>query len=351
MDDRTMMGQALDEARATRPHPNPRVGALVVTPRGRVLARGTHQAAGLPHAEVVALQNAGAAARGSTLYVTLEPCAHRGRTSPCVDAIVEAGIARVVAPLEDPDPRVSGRGFAALREAGVEVDVGVMAGEAEKLDPGYFHHRATGRPRVTVKVALTLDGQLAAADGSSRWITSEEARRDAHLLRAEHDAVVVGAGTVLTDDPSLTVRLDGFNGRQPLPVVIAGRRPLSAEARLFQREALVLAPRPQELPATVIAVPDESGLRVDLVAGLRCLGDHGILDALVEGGAALSRALFAAGLVDRGVFYLGAKLAGGVGTPALAGDFLTMAEAHPVEIVDVRRVGPDLRVEFVPGER
>lgn len=351
MDDRTMMRQAFDEARATRPHPNPRVGALVVTAGGRVLARGTHQAAGLPHAELVALQGAGPAARGSTLYVTLEPCAHHGRTPPCVDAIVAAGIARVVAPMEDPDPRVSGRGFAALREAGVAVEVGVMADEAVRLDPGYFYHRATGRPRVTVKAALTLDGQLAAADGSSRWITSEEARRDGHLLRAENDAVVVGAGTVLADDPSLTVRLDGFNGRQPLPVVVAGRRPLPPEARLFQREALVLAPRPVELPATVIAVPDESGRRVDLVKGLRCLGERGILDALVEGGAALSRELFAAGLVERGVFYLGAKLAGGVGTPALAGGFPTMAEARRVEIVDVRQVGPDLRVEFVPGKR
>ncbi|MBW3667149.1 MAG: bifunctional diaminohydroxyphosphoribosylaminopyrimidine deaminase/5-amino-6-(5-phosphoribosylamino)uracil reductase RibD, partial [Actinobacteria bacterium] len=186
------MRRAFELARSHRPHPNPRVGAVVVSPTGEVVGEGAHEAVGKPHAEVLALEEAGAAARGSTLYVTLEPCSHRGNTPPCVDAIATAGVARVVVGVGDPDTRVSGTGIAMLRRAGIEVVENFMAGEAEAADPAYFRHRRTGMPTITLKYAMTLDGSVAAADRSSRWVSSEAARVDAHRLRAEMDAIVVG---------------------------------------------------------------------------------------------------------------------------------------------------------------
>jgi diaminohydroxyphosphoribosylaminopyrimidine deaminase/5-amino-6-(5-phosphoribosylamino)uracil reductase len=339
------MREAISLAAPTRPHPNPRVGALVLDAAGGVVARAAHLGPGHPHAEAAALGAAGSRARGGTLVVTLEPCDHTGRTPPCAATIVAAGVARVVVGAGDPDARVAGRGLERLHAAGLEVQSGVAAAEVEALDPAYFHHRRTGRPRVTLKAALTLDGQAAAADGTSRWITSPEARRDAHFLRAEADAVVVGSGTLAADDPHLTVRLPGYDGPQPRPVVVAGRRPLPAGARLWARHPVVLAPTPVEADAEVAVCPGPDG--VDLAAGLAALGGLGLLEVLVEGGPTLSGALLAADLVDRGVLYLGASLAGGVGRPALAGRFPTLASARKVEIVSAHRVGPDLRVEFL----
>ncbi len=330
---------------APRPHPNPRVGALVLDRKGQLVAEAAHAGAGQPHAEALALTQAGTRAVDGTVVITLEPCDHHGRTPPCTDAILDSGIARVVFGASDPDDRVDGAGLAKLTTNGVEVIGGVLAAEVEAADPGYFHHRRTGRPLVTLKTAATLDGQTAAADGTSKWITSAEARDDAHLLRAGSDALMVGAGTVLADDPRLNVRLPDFDGPQPLPVVVAGNRPLPPDAKVFARKALVYASEHLDLPAEVVPVPAEEG-GVDLAATLGDLGDRAIVDLLVEGGARLAASFFRAGLVDRGVFYLAARLAGGTGRPIFATAFPTLARAANVAITDVMGVGPDLRVEF-----
>ncbi len=334
-------------AAAPRPHPNPRVGAVVLDAAGNVAAEAAHLGAGMAHAEADALRLAGERARGGTVVVTLEPCDHHGRTAPCTQALLDAGVARVVAGAEDPDPRVRGRGIRRLREAGVDVVTGVLAGSVEALDPGYFHHRRTGRPRVTLKVAATLDGQTAAADGTSQWITSPEARADGHRLRAEAGAVMVGAGTVIADDPRLDVRLDGWDGAQPRPVVLAGSRPLPHDARVFARKALVYAAQRLDLPAEVVVVPPGPG-GVDLAAVLADIGDRGMLDVLVEGGPTLAGALWQAGLVDHAVLYLGATLAGGTGRAVFAGPFATLGDARPVGVVGLGKVGPDVRVELEP---
>lgn len=341
------MQRALALAAAHRPHPNPRVGAVVVSAAGEVVGEGAHVAAGAPHAEAVALAAAGRRAAGGTLVVTLEPCDHHGRTAPCTEAVLAAGVARVVFGADDPDARVGGRGVARLRRSGIEVTGGVLAPQVEAADPGYFHHRRHGRPRVTLKAALTLDGQSAAADGSSRWITSEAARVDAHRLRAEADAVMVGAGTLLADDPRLDVRLPGYHGPQPRPVVVAGRRALPASARLWEREAVVLAPGgPFPDPRVELVVEPGPGGTVDLTAGLTRLGELGLLDILVEGGARLAAGLWQARLVDRGVFYLAGLMAGGAGIGAFDRVFATLGEARAVEVVAVDRVGADLRIEW-----
>jgi len=209
--DASFMRRALDLARRGRgkASPNPMVGAVIVSNDGRIVGEGWHERPGTPHAEPVALAAAGAEARGATLYVTLEPCSHTGRTPPCAPAVIAAVIGRVVAATSDPNPKVDGRGFAALREAGVRVDVGTLAADAERLIAGFFKHTRTGLPFVTLKMAASLDGKVAARDGSSRWITGQAARQDVHVARAESDAIMVGAGTVAADDPSLTVRLEG----------------------------------------------------------------------------------------------------------------------------------------------
>lgn len=347
--DRDMMKAAIEAAGSHHTHPNPRVGAVVVTADGVVAGRGSHAGPGRPHAELVALEAAGDQAAGSTLYVTLEPCVHHGRTPPCTEAILAAGVERVVVAIEDPDPQVAGQGFAALRAAGIDVTIGVLAAQAAAIDPAYFHHRRTGRPRVTLKAALTLDGQVAAADGTSQWITSVEARLDGHRLRAEADAVMVGAGTVFADDPRLTVRTEGYEGPQPLPVVVAGRRPLPADAAVFSRPAIVFAPAPQELPGEVILAPAAAGTKVDLARALDALGGRGIVDLLVEGGSTLAAAFLAERLIDRGVFYVGASLGGGTGLPVFGGVFASLGDARSVEITRVQRVGPDIKIEFEMG--
>jgi len=343
-----LLTEALALAAAHRPHPNPRVGAVVLDTAGTVVGRGAHVAPGRPHAERVALAEAGPAAAAGTLVVTLEPCVHTGRTPPCTEAVVAAGVATVVVGALDPDSRVAGRGVAALRAAGLDVRVGVPGVDAEAVDPGYFHHRRTGRPRVVLKAALTLDGQVAALDGTSQWITGEEARHDAHRLRDAADGILVGAGTVLADDPRLTVRLPGHGGDGPRPVVVAGRRPLPPAAAVWERDPLVLSPVPVATPSGTVVVAPGPGGRVDLAAALPALAGEGILELLVEGGPTVAAALWEAGLVDRGVFYLAARVAGGAGTGVFARPFPTLSSARPVDIVGLSRVGPDVRVEWTP---
>lgn len=337
-----LMREALSLTTGTQPHPNPRVGAAVVS-EGQIVGTGAHREAGEPHAEVIALHDAGLRTRGSTLYVTLEPCSHHGRTPPCVKAIVDAGIERVVIGALDPDERVNGSGVRELRAAGIETAHGVLEDEVEASDPGYFHQRRTGLPLVTLKMAMTLDGQIAAADRTSQWITGPEAREDGHRLRAESDVVVVGTGTVLDDDPRLNVRLADYHGRQPRPVVIAGTRSLPGDAAVFDRDALVYTRDSADLPGEQVVVGGTNG--VDLAAAFKDLGTRGYLSALVEGGATLARSLVAARRVDRLVLYYGARLGLGRGLAAFAGTFSTLEDAVRVDIEDVERLGSDLRID------
>jgi diaminohydroxyphosphoribosylaminopyrimidine deaminase/5-amino-6-(5-phosphoribosylamino)uracil reductase len=309
--------------------PNPWVGCVVVPAapagNGAGFFEGATAPPGGPHAEVTALAGAGDAARGATLYVTLEPCVHYGQTPPCTDAIIEAGVSRVVVGVQDPDTRVAGRGIAALREAGIEVTEGVAADEvAEQLAP-YLKHRRTGHPWVVLKMAASLDGRTAAPDGSSRWITGADARRDVHRLREHSDAVLVGAGTVRADDPELTVRLDDDrtdDDGQPLRVVL-GRAPEGAKVH----PAL-------ELEGDLGGVLDE-------------LGNRGVLQLLVEGGATVAHDFHAAGLVDRYVLYLAPALFGGDdGRPLFVGPGAgTIADVWRGRLVSVEQLGDDLRVE------
>lgn len=321
-DDLLHMGRAVELAAGVRTttSPNPWVGS-VIQPGG---FEGATQPPGGPHAEVAALRAAGRLARGATLYATLEPCPHTGLTGPCVDAIVAAGISRVVVAVEDPDERVRGAGIRALRAAGLTVDVGVGEDEVRAQLAPYLKHRSTGRPWVVVKLAASLDGRTAAPDGSSRWITGAEARADAHRLRSESDAVIVGAGTVRTDDPSLTVRR--HRGRDPIRVVL-GKAPPSARVQ----PAL-------ELSGDLGGVLDE-------------LGRRGVLQALVEGGATVAGEFHRAGLVDRYVVYVAPALFGGDdGRPVLAGPGArTIAEIWRGRMVSVVRLGDDIRLECSPA--
>ena len=320
--DEAAMRRALALAATVRgtTSPNPWVGS-VVEPGG---FEGATAPPGGPHAEIVALAAAGDRAAGATLYTTLEPCSHHGRTPPCVDAIVDAGVARVVVGVLDPDAHVAGGGLRALRAAGIQVDVGVCEDEVrEQLGP-YLKHRTTGRPWVVLKLAATLDGRTAAPDGTSRWVTGEEARADGHRLRAQSDAVIVGAGTVRADDPELTVRQ--ATGADPLRVVL-GRAPEGARVH----------------PAL-----EMDG---DLGDILDQLGRRGVVQAMVEGGPTVAGDFHRAGLVDRYVFYLAPALLGGDdGRPVFAGPgAATMADAWRGRVVSVDRLGDDLRVECSPA--
>lgn len=340
------MQRVLRLAREHRTHPNPRVGSLVVSESGVVVGEGVHVGPGEDHAEVAALKAAGSDAEGATLYVSLEPCAHSGRTPPCVDAIIAAGVRRVVVGVVDPDRRVSGEGVRRLREAGVEVIEDFLPEQARSVDPAYFHHRETGLPLVTLKYAMTLDGSVAARDRSSQWITSEPAREDAHRLRAEADAVVVGAGTLRSDDPRLDVRLPGYRGPQPRPVILSGAADLPREGEIWARDPLVVTTTERYLPAGDQLIVSGAGGRPDPRETCLALADTGYLDILFEGGPTIAAAWWRAGVVTRGVAYIGAKLAGGGGIPPLAGVFETMGEAMPAKIVASRSLGPDLRIDF-----
>lgn len=340
------MLRAIDLARKhVHTHPNPRVGSVVVDSHGTVVGEGWHEGPGTRHAEVMALEEAGSRAQGSTVYVSLEPCSHHGRTPPCVDALIEAGVFRVVVGAIDPDPNVAGGGVARLDEAGIEVVTGVLEGPAREVDPAYFQHRETGMPRVTLKWAMTLDGSVAAVDGSSQWITSEDARRHAHEVRAGVDAVIIGAGTMRMDDPGLDVRIEGYQGDQPRPVVVAGRNPLPAEARIWERDPLVVATSVLSIPAgELLEVPGDE--LPDPSETCRALAGIGLLDLLLEGGPTLAGAWWRAGVVSAGLVYVGARVAGGSGRSPLAGIFSTIGDVDEVEFGPVRNVGIDVLIEF-----
>ena len=318
-----LMDMAIAAGEKARWHapPNPWVGALVVDAFGVVVGEGHTQAPGESHAEVEALRRAGAAARGSTLVVTLEPCCHEGRPGPCVEAIVEAGVARVIVGVEDPDPRMRGRGIELLKASGVDVEVGIEADAVRAQLAAYLWHRTTGRPYVVAKVASTLDGVVAMADGTSQWITGDAARRDAHVLRAQSQAVLVGAGTVRSDDPTLTARLDDIV-IEPLRVVL-GSAPETAKVRPCLE------------------------LRGDLGQVLDELAGHDVVQLLVEGGPTTISAFFEAGLVNHVVWYVAPAFAGSIGTRGALSDLTTttIGALRRGRVVDVRRIGEDIRMD------
>jgi len=301
--------------------PNPWVGAVIVNERGVVIAEGHTQVPGESHAEIDALRRAGDAARGATMVVTLEPCCHVGRTAPCTDAIIAAGIARVVVGILDPDTRVSGQGVEQLRASGVDVEIGIEENVVRAQLAAYLWHRVTGRPYVVAKVAATLDGAVAMADGSSQWITGEPARRDAHVVRAQSQAIIIGAGTVRSDDPRLTARLDDIV-LEPLRVVL-GEVPPGAKVRpCLERHG-------------------DIGLVLDE------LGQLEVLQVLVEGGPSTTSAFFEAGLVNHVVWYVAPAFAGGGGTVGALRDLSTptIKALRRGRVVSVTRIGEDIRVD------
>ncbi len=342
-----------------RTWPNPSVGCVIVKD-GRVLGRATTAPGGRPHAEPQALAMAGAAARGATAYVTLEPCCFHGRTPPCTDALIAAGVSRVVVGVRDPDPRVDGAGLQRLRAAGIEVVEGVLQAEAEDAAEGFFSRVRRGRPMVTLKLASTLDGRIATRSGESRWITGEPARREAHAMRGRHDAIMVGVGTALADDPDLTCRIEGFKAAPMVRVVADSHLRLRLTSRLVAsaREvptwvlarASADAHRAAALESAgveVIRVGD-SAVGVDLAAGLRVLGERGITRLLAEGGAQLAAALLRDDLVDRLAWFHAPGVMGGDGWPAAQGfGIAALAQMPRLRRVAVRVAGHDMLSEFV----
>lgn len=320
--DEDYMREALRIARYAegRTSPNPLVGAVIVRD-GRIIAEGWHRKAGTPHAEIHALRMAGDLARGATLYVTLEPCSHYGRTGPCAKAVAEAGIARVVVAMQDPNPKVAGRGMEMLRAAGVEVCCGVLAAEAVCLNEVFLHWITTGLPFVALKTAMTLDGKIATHTGDSQWITGEASRLRVHELRDRYDAILVGIGTVLHDDPSLTTRLPDRQGKHPLRIVLDSMARTPRTAKLLTDGAAltliaVTARAPQERVAALRQAGAEvlvcgEGPRVDARALLKALGEREMSSVFVEGGGRVNASLLAAGFVDKVYAFVAPKLVGG----------------------------------------
>ncbi len=331
----------------------------MVVKDGRIVGRAVTSPGGRPHAEPQALAMAGPAAAGATVYVTLEPCSHHGRTPPCADALIEAGVGRVVVGAADPDPRVDGRGIAGLRQAGIEVAVGVLADQARRITAGFFSRVQRGRPLVTLKLASTLDGRIATRTGESRWITGEAARREAHALRGRHDAVLVGVGTVQLDDPELTCRLEKFKPVPSVRIVVDShlRSPLTAQLVATARQTptwmLVRngadARRSQAFSDLGVRVMEvESGAAgVDLAAGLAELGRAGLTRLLVEGGAQIAGSLLRADLVDRIVWFHAPGVMGGDGWPAAqAFGVEALASMPRFARLDSRTLGDDVMTEL-----
>jgi diaminohydroxyphosphoribosylaminopyrimidine deaminase/5-amino-6-(5-phosphoribosylamino)uracil reductase len=355
--DHEHMARALRLARhgLTTAHPNPRVGCVLVRD-GRIVGEGWHRAAGEPHAEVNALAQAGAAAAGATAYVTLEPCAHTGRTGPCTRALIDARVAEVVFAHEDPSSRAPESGRALLERAGIRVRAGLMRSEARRLNEGFFSRTERGRPFVRLKIAASLDGATAMADGESRWISDEAARADVQRLRAACGAIVTGIGTVLADDPLLTVRDESRILKQPLRVVVDARLETPVTARLLDAPGEVAVfcadatgREPLEARGAKVYRASDGRGRVDLGAMLRTLGELGINDAFVEAGPRLCGAFLTAGLADELVIYQALHIMGSETRRMFATPSLTrLANRIALDIADVRRVGACLRITARP---
>ncbi len=338
--------------------PNPSVGCVLVQD-GRVVGRGVTAPGGRPHAETIALASAGAQARGATAYVTLEPCSHHGRTPPCAEALAAAGVARVVVACSDPDPRVDGAGIALLRAAGLEVVAGTLATEARSLQAGFLTRVGLGRPMVTLKLASTLDGRIATRTGESQWITGPAARRAAHALRGQHDAVLAGVGTVQADNPELTCRIPGYRRTPDLRIVVDSHLRTGLTARVVSTAATVPtwflhrsgadADRMLALNEAGVQLIEVAGAEhgIDLAAGMQALGAAGLTRVLVEGGAQIAGALLRAGLVDRVAWFHAPSVMGGDGWPAAQAFGTTALDGMPrFQRVGSREVGDDMLTEF-----
>ena len=339
--------------------PNPRVGCVLVRD-GQVVGEGWHQMAGGPHAEPIALQQAGEAARGATAYVSLEPCCHHGKTPPCSDALIDAGVVRVVAAMLDPNPLVAGRGLQQLQEAGIEVASGLLAAQAEALNPGFVSRMRDGKPYVRCKLAMSLDGRTAMASGESKWITGSAARADVHRLRARSSAIMSGIGTILADDPSLTVRLDNdeLAPRQPLRVILDPHLSTPPTARFLSQpgQSLIVTACEEGGPRTALEAAGAEVVRlpqgadaIDLHALMSLLAERQINEVLLETGAILSGAVLHAGMIDELVIYMAPKLMGDGAkglfhTPGLE----RLADAVSLDIQDIRAVGNDWRITARP---
>ena len=349
------MREALRIARNAegRTSPNPLVGAVIVRD-GRIIAEGWHRKAGTPHAEIHALRMAGDLARGATLYVTLEPCSHYGRTGPCAKAVAEAGIARVVVAMQDPNPKVAGRGLSMLREAGIEVRCGVLADEAARLNEVFLHWITTGMPFVVLKTAMTLDGKIATRTGASQWITNEASRRRVHEYRDIYDSILVGIGTVLHDDPSLTTRLPDGTGKNPVRIIVdsQARTPLSAKV-VCDGQAKTIVAVTEQAPearckalekAGVEVIRAGSGAHVDLRLLLQMLGEREICSVFVEGGGSVNFSLLEASLVDKVYAFIAPKLVGGreALTPVEGEGFASLGECVALTDVHVEELAGDI---------
>lgn len=358
--DRAFMAQAIRLARRGlgTTWPNPSVSAVLVRPDldMRIVGRGTTGQGGTPHAENIALAEAGDLARGTTLYVSLEPCSHHGRTPPCADAITAAGVARVVAAIIDPNPLVAGQGFARLRDAGAAVDVGVLEDAARQAALGHIMRVTQGRPAVTLKLAAGSDDLIPAGNGAPNFVTGEIARAHAHLLRARHDAILVGRGTIKADDPELTCRLPGMEQRSPVRVVLDSRAALSPQARVFfdpmaspvwvvcgDAADATSTSALTDAGATVLPVAASASGRLDIASVLAVLNARGITSILVEGGPTVWRTFLEADLVDRVALYRGAAAAGEGGLKPFVTEGLDRLTSDPhFSLSSTRRLGPDM---------
>jgi diaminohydroxyphosphoribosylaminopyrimidine deaminase/5-amino-6-(5-phosphoribosylamino)uracil reductase len=357
---RKYMERALELAELGRGYtsPNPLVGAVLVKD-GHVVGEGFHQRFGGAHAEVVALEHAGDAARGSTMYVTLEPCCHYGKTPPCSRAIIDAGIARVVMAMEDPNPLVAGNGRVELEHAGIEVESGLLAERAERLNEAFIKFATTGLPFIIAKAAMTLDGKIATRQGDSRWITGEEARDYVHWLRAGMDAIMVGSGTVEADDPRLTTRTASGDGRDAVRIIIDGDARLSPGRRVFSVNStaptlvVVKTTAPADRKDALRSAGAElietepKNQKTDLAEVVKKLGERNIASVMIEGGGGLLAAAFEAGIVDKVLFFVAPKILGGTGapTPVEGPGVGTIDDAIHLADVSTRRIGNDILIE------
>jgi diaminohydroxyphosphoribosylaminopyrimidine deaminase/5-amino-6-(5-phosphoribosylamino)uracil reductase len=335
--------------------PNPRVGCVIVK-NNQIVGEGWHQRAGEGHAEVNAIKEAGLKAKDADCYVTLEPCSHYGRTPPCADALINAGVKRVFIAMTDPNPRVAGSGIAKLKAAGIEVTVGILEQQAENLNIGFCKRMRIGRPYVRSKMAMSIDGRTAMASGESKWITGPAARQDVQKLRARSSAILTGIGTVLADDPALSVRPEGWYPqqiiRQPLRVVVDSQLRIPVDAKIFQDNAQVLIATSgavnMMLPAEVCNLPSNNN-QVDLSALMTELAKREINEVMVEAGSQLNGALLQSGLIDELVIYMAPKIMGdGANGLFHLPDFTTMAQNIDLQITDIRAVGPDWRITALP---